>query len=1018
MNTKSIQRTLITAALTVPFCPALIIAQSTTWTNPSGGDFQTATNWSGGDVPDVNTSIRFDIPSAYTLTYSNNSTNPWADVEAGDVTFNLGGNTQTLTSTDVSFPSLIVDSGATATVVNGTIAAEEIQSSGEIILLETGEMTASSFSGGTLTLDGGNLTTGSFSGSLAHNDGELVVNGGTIPVAIVEAVDGPNADDHPILTLDGLSSQVNASTVFVGETNQGTLNLSGGTVVSSAGSIAAGIDFGSNGAIHLDGPLTRLETLNWAFVGLSGQGNLTVSNGAALNAFRMRVGTDGGSGLVEVEGTGSTIVSTDGTEVGGTGRFVVRDGASVNDKSFQIEGDGESVGEMIVEGSDSLLTATGSGSRIGSSGQGILTIRNGGGAIFRGSTSVGDSEGRGSLVIEGAGSSFTNEGSLSVGGSDSVGSVVVRDGGLLTTGMVGSSVEAFMGGNIGSFGSIDVVGQGSRWEDIGTGSIVLGTTVGLPNGIGLLRVSDGGVVDLGDSELEVKSLSRIELAGGTLTADRLRLLPGSRLSGYGEIDARVTSFSGVEITVTGGLLEISGSSVELGGDTLVTNSGTLSTSSFGPSTEVQGGAIIAASATLEAGKSISGYGIIVGQPSGPGLNLLASNPSGTVDFRGRLDVGTETATIYSQGRPTISGELVFLPGGQLVTPNNEYLVGNGGVIRGAADLSGQRFIGVEGSTVRAEGGLAAGPTNVLALGDASSAAGFYSNGSLIVEADANLRLDDANGAVLDSGALVTLGGAGQGSGPSTLVAASGLTLDFGGSIEGVGTIDTPDDAATPFINNGHIQGESLTEPITLEGYVKGVGTIDNAIITGTDAPGFSPASVLRGSISYSGVLEIELGGTNPGSDFDHLNHLIGDGIANLGGELQVLLLGGFSPELGDSFEILTATSVLSEFDSEILPSLGSGLEFDVEYTSSSVLLNVVAADSPGDFNGDLTVNGIDFLAWQRGESPNPFSGSDLIEWQENYGNTAENISAVSVPEPSTFCLLIIGLLSLRQLSRL
>jgi hypothetical protein len=40
---------------------------------------------------------------------------------------------------------------------------------------------------------------------------------------------------------------------------------------------------------------------------------------------------------------------------------------------------------------------------------------------------------------------------------------------------------------------------------------------------------------------------------------------------------------------------------------------------------------------------------------------------------------------------------------------------------------------------------------------------------------------------------------------------------------------------------------------------------------------------------------------------------------------------------------------------------------------------------PGDFNGDRTYDGLDFLKWQRGESPNPLSVMDLADWEANYG---------------------------------
>ena len=49
----------------------------------------------------------------------------------------------------------------------------------------------------------------------------------------------------------------------------------------------------------------------------------------------------------------------------------------------------------------------------------------------------------------------------------------------------------------------------------------------------------------------------------------------------------------------------------------------------------------------------------------------------------------------------------------------------------------------------------------------------------------------------------------------------------------------------------------------------------------------------------------------------------------------------------------------------------------------------------GDFDGDGDIDGRDFLAWQRGQSPTPLSSGDLSDWHENYGSSG--LSAVSAP---------------------
>ena len=63
---------------------------------------------------------------------------------------------------------------------------------------------------------------------------------------------------------------------------------------------------------------------------------------------------------------------------------------------------------------------------------------------------------------------------------------------------------------------------------------------------------------------------------------------------------------------------------------------------------------------------------------------------------------------------------------------------------------------------------------------------------------------------------------------------------------------------------------------------------------------------------------------------------------------------------------------------------------------------------PGDYNFNQIVEGGDFLAWQRGESPNPFSSSDLATWEANY-DLQSTVYAATVPEPEAFLLALAGL---------
>ena len=151
-------------------------------------------------------------------------------------------------------------------------------------------------------------------------------------------------------------------------------------------------------------------------------------------------------------------------------------------------------------------------------------------------------------------------------------------------------------------------------------------------------------------------------------------------------------------------------------------------------------------------------------------------------------------------------------------------------------------------------------------------------------------------------------------------------------------LESPSDPATPLVNNGNIVGTG--GGITTTGYVKGVGTFDNVTHNGTFAPGFSPAEIEVGSMTYAGVLEIELGGDTAGS-YDQINHTLGDAQATLGGTLDVALIDGFAPALGDTFDIITAEEVVGTFDTVNLPLLEGGLAFNVLYGSGGVSLATV-----------------------------------------------------------------------------
>lgn len=171
---------------------------------------------------------------------------------------------------------------------------------------------------------------------------------------------------------------------------------------------------------------------------------------------------------------------------------------------------------------------------------------------------------------------------------------------------------------------------------------------------------------------------------------------------------------------------------------------------------------------------------------------------------------------------------------------------------------------------------------------------------------------------------------------------SGTTTFAGGFFAESGTVSFAGG------NVGGPQGLYLWGPGAV---LSGIGLIQGYIYqnAGTLSPGFSPGTLTIGARyeqRTNAVLQIELGGKAPGTEYDRL--AVG-GPAVLRGALNVELVGGYSPAGGERFDVLTSGSVSNVFRATNLPALGPGLAWLVLYRASGVQLRVAsAADADGD----------------------------------------------------------------------
>ena len=128
------------------------------------------------------------------------------------------------------------------------------------------------------------------------------------------------------------------------------------------------------------------------------------------------------------------------------------------------------------------------------------------------------------------------------------------------------------------------------------------------------------------------------------------------------------------------------------------------------------------------------------------------------------------------------------------------------------------------------------------------------------------------------------------------------------------------------------------------------------------SPGFSPASVNYGgnvSLDSTARLNIQLGGTTVGSQYDKLNVA---GQLSLDGELNVSLINNFHPKTGDNFDFLDWHSLSGTFNDVVLPTLGGCIVWNSSQLYTTGNLSVIATYYTGDFNRDGHVDASDILA--------------------------------------------------------
>jgi len=238
-------------------------------------------------------------------------------------------------------------------------------------------------------------------------------------------------------------------------------------------------------------------------------------------------------------------------------------------------------------------------------------------------------------------------------------------------------------------------------------------------------------------------------------------------------------------------------------------------------------------------------------------------------------------------------------------------------------------------------------------------------------------------------------------------------LTFAGSstLTGVTTVDEGAMQLT-----GSIAGDVVVNSGAL---LLGTGSIGGSLtVGGAFSPGASPGTMTLNDLALApgGVLEFEVG-----ADRDHL---IVTGDVHLAGTLNLSMLSGFTPALGQSFTLFEGAlgAVSGQFDMVNLPIV-AGRSFDLSYSGNSVAVNVVAGPLHADFNEDGIVDAADLIVWRGGfgvsgsatrsqgdaDGDQKVDGADLLIWQHQFGVTLASLASGPVPEPHGFALMAVGI---------
>jgi hypothetical protein len=239
-------------------------------------------------------------------------------------------------------------------------------------------------------------------------------------------------------------------------------------------------------------------------------------------------------------------------------------------------------------------------------------------------------------------------------------------------------------------------------------------------------------------------------------------------------------------------------------------------------------------------------------------------------------------------------------------------------------------------------------------------------------------------------------------------------------VAGTGSMTIENNTRMHFENNTFV-GLDVENAGRLE-----VGLVATEVGIDLSAPG---EATIRSTFAQTGTgtFAVNLGGHIQGDEYDLLTVTEE---ARLGGTLEVSLIDGFVPTVGDMFQILTASPRINTFANVVTLDTENlyGMDVSVLYSATDVVVRINEVFLLGDYNRNGEVDAADYTVWRNtlnqmgdglpadGNGDHKITRLDFDVWKSHFGQpngsgAGGSLDRLAVPEPASIALILCAILS-------